>query len=143
MAVAREIECPSARCEPGANLLGVVLPDGRIAHQRKRLPIDSRFIEIAQQGRAPEKRFRFSAPCRREACLQWQQQRCSVIDTLLVELGTPDLAAPLPRCAIRPECRWFRQVGVQACGICDEVVTDNADRFDTPDRRSADRTDIA
>ena len=31
----------------------------------------------------------------------------------------------LPRCAIRPTCRWFRQEGPAACFRCPQVVTDS------------------
>ena len=124
-----EVECPSARCEPGANLLGVVLPEGKIAHLAVRTPVDRVFVAIAEQGRAPAKRFRFSSPCRRGDCRQWSQQRCSVIDTLLLDLGPADVEAPVPRCSIRPDCRWFRQVGLKACRVCADVVTDNSERL--------------
>ncbi len=30
----------------------------------------------------------------------------------------------LPRCAIRPTCRWFREQGRAACIRCPQVVTD-------------------
>ena len=30
----------------------------------------------------------------------------------------------LPRCAIRPTCRWFREQGRAACVRCPQVVTE-------------------
>lgn len=118
--------CPSSRCQPGALLVGIVLTDGRVAYVSERLEIDRQFVELAQQGRAPETRFRFSTPCARGACRQWTGERCGVIDRLTPLLTATEVsAAALPACSIRSNCRWFGQSGSAACAICPEVVTDS------------------
>ena len=116
--------CPSARCEPNAILLGVVLPSGRVAFASSELRVDDSFVEAAREGRSPEKRFRFSRPCVQGACKQWTGSRCGVIDEVQAAMGqrTPD--TELPACVIRPRCRWFRQTGAEACAVCPEVITD-------------------
>ena len=38
-------------------------------------------------------------------------------------VGAPVVGA-LPRCAIRPTCRWFRQEGREACLRCPQVATE-------------------
>jgi hypothetical protein len=118
------ILCPSARCEDGAVLVGIVLSDGRIAFAGDRVLIDAEFVHIACQGRPPEKRFRFATPCARERCGQWMQGRCSVIDEVTSVAGVCSDPSPPPRCSIRARCRWFRQSGLAACGVCPEVITD-------------------
>jgi len=119
------VMCPSAPCEPGAVLLGVVVAEGQVAYARDRIVVDEEFVQIARAGRSPEKRFRFSAPCVRGACRQWTGSRCGVIDAV-IEVIEPRETAPLPPCSIRPQCRWFAQSGSSACAVCPAVMTDNA-----------------
>jgi hypothetical protein len=126
------IQCPSARCTPGAILLGIVLPDGRFAYARDRVAIDREFVEVARNGRPPEQRFRFSSPCVESGCRQWTGARCSVIDAVVefaaAESATPSTSDALPGCSIRPNCRWFHQRGALACVVCPDVVTDQRSR---------------
>jgi len=120
--------CPSSGCRPGAVLLGIVMPDGRIAYAPDRIVVDEEFVAIAHEGRAPEQRFRFSAPCMSGACRQWDGSECGLVDRLMREyeaqLGAPRLTDPLPECSIRPECRWYLQRGGAACTVCSVLVTD-------------------
>ena len=121
--------CPSAACRPGAVLIGIVLPNGRIAYAADRIVIDSEFVRIAHEGRPPEQRFRFGSACMGSRCQQWDGGQCGLIDRLLDdykaqfghELDAPD---PLPQCAVRADCRWFRQRGGACCRVCDLLVTD-------------------
>jgi len=117
-----ELLCPSARCEEGAILLGVVGPSGRVGFVRPLLVVDQEFVDAAHEGRTPEKRFRFAQPCIADGCRHWEDGRCGVADATAVR----DEAAsrPLPACSIRPNCRWFSQRGAAACAACPHVVTD-------------------
>ena len=119
----KTILCPSARCEEGAILVGIVMSDGRVAFASDRITIDREFVQIAREGRPPEKRFRFSSPCAKGGCAQWTGERCGVIDE---ELAATPRASPdeLPECSIRPQCRWFEQSGAAACAVCPDVITD-------------------
>ena len=120
-----QLLCPSSRCQSGALLVGIVLSDGRVAYASNHIVVDREFVELAQQGRAPETRFRFSTPCAHGACRQWTGARCGVIDRMKPLLEPADQnSTELPACAIRSACRWFAQAGAQACAICPEVVTD-------------------
>ena len=103
-----------------------MLADGRVAYAPDRLEVDREFVQLAREGRSPERRFRFAAPCVRGACAQWTGARCGVIDRVLEELPVAESAflAELPRCSIRPQCRWFGQRGAAACGACPLIVTD-------------------
>lgn len=121
---AEPVLCPSYMCESGAILLGIVLPNGRVAFSHDRVVVDDEFVRIAKEGRAPEKRFRFSGPCVGGACKQWDGTRCGVIEDI-IHAAPPDFeAAGLPRCLIRDRCRWFSQRGGAACMVCPDVVTD-------------------
>jgi hypothetical protein len=120
--------CPSARCEDGVLLLGVVRPDGTVAFSSSRVQIDGDFVEIAKRGRAPERRFRFASACLAQGCGQWSDGRCGVADRVVQDLEPR--AVSVPRCAIRAECRWFQQRGLAACHICAEIITDGGDRIE-------------
>lgn len=119
--------CPSAPCEPGNVLLGLVQADGRVGYLTPPMAIDEEFVAIARRGRSPGKRFRFAGPCVESGCAQWSGGRCGVIDSVLEERdellpnGAP---AALPHCAIRSACRWFAQAGAEACHVCPLVITD-------------------
>src|ERR1700722_14042947 len=100
------ILCPSWKCEAGASVIGIVLADGSVAFSKERIVIDASFVEIARQGRSPEKRFRFSGTCKRAACVQWADSKCGLVDRIIGEhegrggsLMTPFV---LPECSIRP-----------------------------------------
>jgi len=122
------ILCPSWSCEAGASLIGIVLADGSVAFSKERIVIDASFVEVARQGRSPEKRFRFSSTCKQAACIQWGDGKCGIVDRIISE--HEDRAAAvnepfvLPECSIRPQCRWHSQSGDAACRACPEVITD-------------------
>lgn len=118
-----DLLCPSASCEPGALLLGVIGGDGRVGYVRPALEIDEDFVAKALAGRAPEKRFRFAQPCSESDCGYWSDGRCGVADAAAgSDVGNDD--GSLPACAIRPRCRWFAQSGAAACRGCPVIVTD-------------------
>jgi hypothetical protein len=60
--------CPSARCQAGAVLLGIVSPDGTVAYITPQVRVDQPFVDRARQGRTPEARFRFAQPCIESGC---------------------------------------------------------------------------
>lgn len=117
------LTCPSARAEPGALLLGVRGPDGRIVPVRTPMLLDAEDLAEAQRHGPPEARMRFAGACQRGGCAQWTGHRCGVIARVLDHLGVPE-AAPLRPCLIRATCRWFAEEGAKACGVCELVVTD-------------------
>jgi len=126
--------CPSTTCEPGVVLLGVVGPDGRLRYVSPALAVDALFVAIANEGRPPEKRFRFAGECVEDACEQWSDGRCRVIDGVLANRSSAEMLPTdhhLPHCAIRRTCRWFEQTGPQACQACPFVITDSGNGGDT------------
>jgi len=108
----------------GALLIGIVLGDGRVAFAANRLVVNQEFVENAQQGRPPEKRFRFADACVRAGCRQWAGDRCGVVDQILAAVPIHELQPNLPECSIRAQCRWYNQSGSDACRVCPLVVTD-------------------
>jgi hypothetical protein len=119
--------CPSARCESGALLLGVVGADGRVGFVVPPLPVDDAFVAQASLGRAAETRFRFAGRCVEAECWHWRENRCTLVDTavrtLAAQAGPRGERSPRP-CGIRRSCRWFAQHGRAACDICPLIVTE-------------------
>lgn len=130
------ILCPSWECEAGASLIGIVLADGSVAFSKERIVINEAFVKAARQGRAPEKRFRFSSTCKRAGCIQWTEGRCGIVDRIMEEhqdlVSAPAENFVLPECPIRPQCRWHLQSGDAACRACPEVITDTGAEITTP-----------
>lgn len=130
------ILCPSWKCEAGASLIGIVLADGTVAFSKDRIVIDAAFVEVARQGRSPEKRFRFSSTCKRAACVQWTDGKCGIADVVIREhqerTADPNEPFALPECSIRPLCRWHLQSGDAACRACPEVITDRSSESAAP-----------
>jgi hypothetical protein len=130
MSDAHRILCPSARCEEGAILIGLVGGDGQISYLFPSMEIDDEFVKRAHAGRSPERRFRFAQPCVRERCCEWTGERCGVIDRLVDEVAAleptqwTEPGRSLPHCSIRPNCRWWIQTGPEACRTCPLVITD-------------------
>ena len=124
------ILCPSARCHEGAVLLGIVLPDGRVAFAEGRTTVDREFVSVATGDgrRAPERRFRFSSPCAQGGCRQGTGSSCGVITGAMDEARAaghqPSADQALPACGIRDDCRWFLQAGADACAVCELIVTE-------------------
>jgi hypothetical protein len=120
-----ELVCPSGRCQPGSQLIGIVGPDGRLGYVTPPMEIDSDFVAAAHRGRAPEARFRFTEPCLGQRCQHWANSQCALIDAICtdadVQLAVAD-ESQLPRCGIRSRCRWFSQRGLEACHVCPIVV---------------------
>ena len=109
-------------------LLGIVGSNGIVGYVQPAVPVDREFVEEARRRGEPERRFRFAQPCLEGGCKQWTGSRCGVIDRVLdAKPGSDDVAltAGLPECSIRPNCRWFAQVGASACAVCPLVITDS------------------
>jgi hypothetical protein len=153
MSLHDHINCPSHRCKPGSDLIGVRQDDGTVAILPQPLPVDQSFVDrVRRDAIAPEERFRFSNKCAEGGCEQWTGSRCGFIDRTLraMEASLPltsprtverisgsepgverDLASALPTCGIRPTCRWFQQIGGNACRVCPYIVT-HVTSADTP-----------
>ena len=127
--MAEEYTCPSAPCESGGTLLGLIDENGRVGYLTPAITIDQEFVDKVEQGRSPRKRFRFAGPCVEGRCRQWTGSRCGIVDTAIEAVDGLDPAAAreegvLPQCAIRSSCRWYAQEGAAACAACSFVITD-------------------
>jgi hypothetical protein len=66
--------------------------------------------------------LRFSAPCAEGRCRHFSGARCTLADRVTARLQPAE--GQLPRCAIRPSCRWWAEHGREACRRCPQIVTE-------------------
>jgi hypothetical protein len=107
----------------GSVAFGVVVADSkepRVSWIEKPVPVTKALL--AMTGPVPPTQvFRFAATCQEGACSHFDGTDCRLA-TRLVQL-MPAVDASLPRCSIRPTCRWFQQEGKAACQRCPQIVT--------------------
>jgi hypothetical protein len=105
------------------------------------LAVDEGFLAAAQTQGAPAARNRFAPACVENDCAHWSGGGCELlgrIAQLLAEASAPVRPSPAYDCSIRQDCRWRRQRGDDACGICGFVAREplepSSDRFRTGSR---------
>jgi hypothetical protein len=120
----RDLMCPSAQLDmEGVRIIGVIsgTPDApQIAYLERGVEID--LSSTHQLGElAPSEVFRFAAKCEMSRCCHFDGERCSLAGRIVKQL--PQVVDLLPRCQIRPTCRWFAEQGGAACRRCPQIVT--------------------
>ena len=120
--------CPSA--QPGmanCRVFGVrdPTPEGpRTAYLDR--TVEARADLLAKASPAPPTQvLRLAATCEESQCAHFDGTDCRLATQIVALL--PTVVAVLPRCAIRPECRWYHQEGRAACLRCPQVVTELSD----------------
>ncbi|QXP57165.1 hypothetical protein H0I25_05065 [Cellulophaga sp. HaHa_2_95] len=113
--------CPSYLAKPGAQLYGIINSDGYIDFLKQPIAVNETFIAQANEGRNPEKRFRFAGNCAKSGCKQWTGKDCGLVGNI-ISIVANEVSKELQFCPIRTKCRWYAQEGEQACAQCNEVV---------------------
>jgi hypothetical protein len=118
--------CPSAQPDwEGSVAIGVIegtVEKPRMTHFPNALPVSRELLDLAKPV-TPAEVFRFAAPCLQGRCVHFQNSHCNLVTQIINVL--PAVTEMLPTCAVRTQCRWWRQEGKAACLRCDQVVTDN------------------
>ncbi|MBI1981467.1 MAG: hypothetical protein HYS63_07945 [Methylocystis sp.] len=99
------------------------------------LVADEGLLAAAQNQGAPAARARFAPACAENDCAHWSGERCDLlgrIAQLLAKASAPVRPSRAYDCSIRQDCRWRRQRGDEACGICGFVAREPLDS--SPDR---------
>jgi hypothetical protein len=121
-----DLLCPSARGQPGASLLiGVVggTPEApRITPTEVALEVTPELLALADPV-TPTEVFRFASSCQGCACPHFSNDACQLAVRSVEVLSA--VTDKLPHCAIRPQCRWFRQEGPAICRRCPQIITDH------------------
>lgn len=117
--------CPSAKPEmDGSVIFGVVggtLEKPHLAHLVEPQPVTDELLALSGSVK-PTEIFRFAAPCASKQCQHFDGSNCRLA-TKIVQL-LPEVAAQLPPCRLRPNCRWWQQEGKAACIPCPQIVSE-------------------
>jgi hypothetical protein len=89
------------------------------------VPVTPELLRLTEPVR-PTEVFRFAAPCLGNGCGHFASSSCQLVAKVVKML--PAVQDELPKCNIRPQCRWFEQEGAAACLRCPQIVTDDANR---------------
>jgi hypothetical protein len=124
------ILCPSVTSiGPEAQVFGVLTGSDaealRVAYLTEAIPATPELLAAAAPAR-PTEVFRAAVPCAKGACRHFDGANCRLASRITAMLDP--VVSALPRCAIRPVCRWFRQEGREACLRCPQVATDQRDQ---------------
>jgi len=122
----KPILCPSAQPDMAdAKVFGVMTGKQeaglRVGYLTEAQPVTPDVI-AASAPAAPTEVMRIAAPCMGHGCGHFDGTNCKLA-TRIATMFDP-VVRTLPRCAIRPTCRWFKQEGPAACFRCPQVVTD-------------------
>jgi hypothetical protein len=125
--------CPSVTSiGPDAQIFGVLTKSGteafHVGYLTEALTSTPELLASAAPANSTEV-FRAAAPCVERGCKHFDGTNCQLAARITAMLGP--VVSALPRCAIRPTCRWFRQEGREACLRCPQVATQqcNADEL--------------
>jgi hypothetical protein len=124
--VSASLLCPSAQAEmPGCRVVGVMAgtaDEPRLAYLEEPTAATPEILALAGPVK-PTEVFRLAAPCVESQCRHYDGKDCHLA-TRIVQI-LPAVTEALPKCRIRPECRWFQQEGRPACLRCPQVITQN------------------
>ena len=117
--------CPSAQpTMEGAYAVAIVggtAGEPRVRWIEQPLPVTGELLGLAEPVE-PTEVFRFAAPCAEGGCRHHDNDRCTLGDKLATLPVAVDVAL-LPKCTIRPTCRWYAEQGRDICFRCVSVVT--------------------
>jgi hypothetical protein len=118
--------CPSfSSIGPDAQVFGVLTGSAaegfQVAYLTEAIPATQEVLAAAAPAK-PTEVFRAAAPCVERGCKHFDGTNCELASRITAMLDP--VVSALPRCAIRPVCRWFRQEGREACLRCPQVATE-------------------
>ena len=122
----KPILCPSAQPDwEDAQVFGVQVttPESgrRVGYLTEAQPVTPEILSATEPAR-PAEVLRVAAPCMGSGCVHFDGSTCHLAARMTSMLDP--VVGGLPRCAIRPHCRWFRQEGRAACIRCPQVITE-------------------
>jgi len=126
------ILCPSAvSIGPDAQVFGVLTGSTKqgfqVAYLTEAVPATDTLLTAVAPAK-PSEVFRAASPCMEHGCKHFDGTDCQLARRIVAMLDP--VVGALPRCAIRPRCRWFRQEGRDACLRCPQVATEGRNPSD-------------
>lgn len=120
--------CPSSHpAWPGTVAFGVVggtVENPELIALEKLEPVTEELLAMAAPA-SPMEVFRFAGPCAGTGCRHFEAEtfKCRLVARTVKFV--PSATEKLPRCQIRPQCKWWQQEGKAACLRCPQVVSSN------------------
>lgn len=121
----------------GARIMGMLAgtaEEPRIAYLASGVTVDKTVAEHLGDL-SPTQVFRYAARCEEQRCAHFDGAHCSLAARIVDQL--PEVVEILPRCQIRPTCRWYAERGAAACRRCPQIVTMIPKRDDPINRVAA------
>ncbi|GGP77581.1 hypothetical protein GCM10010278_65080 [Streptomyces melanogenes] len=117
--------CPSGEAHrPESVVLGVRSgDDGQVVYLAEPVPA-AQVLPSIPEGIAPHRVLRFASHCV-SGCANRVGDACGLIERIQT-LPSPDATGAVPRCHLRPHCKWWTQAGVDACHRCPAITTLNS-----------------
>jgi hypothetical protein len=124
--------CPSATSiGPDSQVFGVLTGTPEVGFQvgylTEAVPVTPELLDAIAPAK-PTEVLRVASPCVAHACRHFDGTDCQ-LGRRVATMLQPAVGV-LPRCAIRPRCRWFHQDGPAACQRCPLVATEQRDPSD-------------
>ena len=117
--------CPSAPYDwNGSQIIGFVrgsVTHPEVIYSNHPVAFDAQELAELTAPLDPTEVVRIAAPCARNDCQHFVDERCSLVERTVEML--PSAVQLAPRCSIRRSCLWFAQEGVSACQRCPAVIT--------------------
>ena len=110
--------CPSSIVRTGAEIIAVETVDGVLTYLERSVPLTREAAEALNADPEARNQVRVAGPCRESGCGQWTGRRCGVADSVASQLVPAARLRKLAACSIRERCRWFAQLGREACQLC-------------------------
>jgi hypothetical protein len=108
-------------------LTGSVEQGFQVAYLTEAVPATEELLAAAAPAK-PSEVFRAASPCMGRGCKHFDGANCQLAQRMVAMLDR--VVGALPRCAIGPHCRWFRQEGRDACFRCPQVITEEREPSD-------------
>jgi hypothetical protein len=118
--------CPSGDPSlPETMVLGVQSYErGEVTYLAEPIPAADA-IAMVPEGIAPTRILRFASHCS-STCGHRDGPDCTLIKRIMTIPAAEKENASVPRCHLRTHCKWWDQVGMEACKRCPAVSTMHA-----------------
>jgi hypothetical protein len=124
--VTSSLLCPSARSNKQDNrvfgIIGGTVEVPEVNYLKEPQWPAEYMARLSDTKITPEEVFRIASPCEEKGCKHFDGRDCQLVVRVVEQLTS--VSESLPACAIRRDCRWWRQEGKNACMRCSQVVTD-------------------
>lgn len=117
--------CPSSQPDLKNGLvIGVVggtVDEPRVGYLNRLQRVSTEILELSKPAK-PTEIFRLAAPCAGTACQHFDGSKCTLAQRMTKIV--PEVVDTLPKCSLRPRCRWWQEQGASACLRCPQITTD-------------------